>query len=162
MAFEQFVTDWEDLGEAHGYFGFVNVLFDAKVDGAFQRHVTSPFTPFIGFGAGAGIFEFGNSTVTQSRRINGAYNLIAGVSIDLNRTVALVLSYRYTRILTANNFDWENFHGYDQMLDADGDPMFDLDGDPIWDYNSPIISVHDFQGFKPTSHNVGFSIRMSF
>ena len=162
LTFEQFTNEWEELGTSHGYFGFVNVLFDARVDGAFQRHVTSPFTPFVGFGAGAGVFEFGNATVNQSRRTAGAYNLIAGLTIDLNRTVALVISYRYTRILSPNNLEWDNFHGYDQMLWPDGYPMYGTDGLPVWDYNSPIVTNHDFQGFRPTSHNLGLSLRMSF
>ena len=162
LAFEQFKNEWQEIGTTHGYFGFFNVVFDAMVDGRYKSNVTNPFMPFIGFGAGAGIYEFGNDTMVSARRISGAYNLIAGISIDLNRTVALVISYRYTRVLSRSDFEWQTIDGYDPLLDIDGEPVQDMDGNTVWDYNSPIITNHDFQGFRPTSHNIGLSLRMSF
>ena len=158
LTFEQFVDDWADLGRTHGYFGFFNVMFDARVDGAYQRYVSNPFMPFVGFGAGAGVYDFTGLEITQARRTNFAYNFIAGFSVDLNRTVALVLSYRYARVVSANNFNWET--GHDELvLDANGDQVLDANGDPT--YNT-IVTPHDVGGFRPTVHNIGLSLRMSF
>ncbi|MDR1027216.1 MAG: porin family protein [Rickettsiales bacterium] len=89
----------EDYGDIRGdgHWGFANFIFDAKLSPEYQMFKTNPFVPFVGFGVGAGEIEWVGADKTKYSPI--AYNLIGGVSVEINRSLALGLAYRFIRWL---------------------------------------------------------------
>ena len=90
----EYALDETALFRYEGHFGFVNFIFDAKLPGAYGPFKTSPFVPFVGFGAGGG-----KSDIKMKESVMAAYNYIAGVSVEINRTMAVQIAYKYIRFL---------------------------------------------------------------
>ena len=145
LAFEMLDDTWEEVGRAQGYFGFANILFDARLARPYRRHGTNPFMPFVGFGFGGGMFDMGGLNAGTGRGIVPAYNLIGGISLDLNRTVQLVLSYKYIQVLSTS-LRWQS---QEEIEIAPN--VYDI-----------IYHDHYMSNFAPISHNVGLSVRMNF
>ena len=96
--FGDYYTGMNDVS-LRGDFGFVNIIFDAKLPRRFRMFKTSPFTPFVGFGAGAGLVG-ASDLAYYDRAILPAYNFLGGVSVDINRTLSVVMTYKYIRLLS--------------------------------------------------------------
>ncbi|MDR2769892.1 MAG: hypothetical protein LBB08_00400, partial [Rickettsiales bacterium] len=85
----------DQILELDGHAGFVNLIFDAKLPAKYQMFRTSPLVPFAGFGAGF----LWHDADRLANRMTGAYDLIAGVSVEINRTLALQVAYKYIKQL---------------------------------------------------------------
>jgi hypothetical protein len=79
-----------DWAESEGHFGFLNFIFDAKLPREYRLFKTNPFAAFAGLGAGGGVLG-GNA--------RAAYNMIGGLSIEISRTLALQIAYKYVKML---------------------------------------------------------------
>lgn len=81
-----------------GHFGFLNFIMDAKLPHEYRFLRTSPFVPFVGFGAGAGLRTLDNG-MEFNNKVGFAYNYIAGISIEINRTLAIAFTYKYVKAI---------------------------------------------------------------
>ncbi|MDR3208330.1 MAG: outer membrane beta-barrel protein [Rickettsiales bacterium] len=81
-----------------GNFGFLNFIFDAKLPPDYRIFKQNPFVAFAGFGVGGGMPDIGKGAELGGRFL-GAYNLIGGVSVEVNRTIAFQLAYKYMKLL---------------------------------------------------------------
>jgi opacity protein-like surface antigen len=79
----------------YGNAGFMNFLFDAVLPRDFLLFKKNPLTPFVGFGAGAVFYDADE----LPRKASAAYNFIGGVSVAVNRTLAISIQYKYMKLL---------------------------------------------------------------
>jgi opacity protein-like surface antigen len=78
-----------------GHAGFANFIFDARLPAGYRLFRTNPFVPFVGLGAGA--VYYGADELKH--KVWFAYDLIGGVSVEINRTLALAFSYKYIKVV---------------------------------------------------------------
>jgi opacity protein-like surface antigen len=98
LSYDNLVDKYEVGGDKiklNGHAGFVNFIFDARMPQEYQMFRTSPFVPFVGFGAG-GVFY--NAPELKNMAVF-AYDFVGGVSIEINRTLAFAFTYKYIRLL---------------------------------------------------------------
>ena len=104
LAYERVAAEYDYGGtvNADGHFGFVNFIFDAKLPPKYRLFGTNPLIPFAGFGGGAGHIWFNEDAGAELRKVSFAYNFIGGISVEINRTIALALAYKYIKIVPAD------------------------------------------------------------
>ena len=81
---------------AAGSFGFVNFIVDAIIPKEYQFFAENPLVPFVGFGFGIGTVD-----ADLKNDLMYAYNFIGGVSLAMNESLSLQITYKYIKTLDA-------------------------------------------------------------
>lgn len=93
LSYDHFQEDY-GIASSAGDFGFLNFIFDAKMPAQYRLFRTSPFVPFVGFGVGMGKYS-----ELELKNQSAAYDFVGGISMEINRTLAIVLTYKYIALL---------------------------------------------------------------
>jgi opacity protein-like surface antigen len=79
----------------NGNSGFVNAIFDARIDSMYRPLRRQWVVPYVGFGAGAMQFKPENDAIKFENKITPAAAALAGFGIELGSRFAFDLGYRY-------------------------------------------------------------------
>jgi opacity protein-like surface antigen len=88
---------WDSFGMT-GNAGFVNAIFDARIDSIYRMFRKQLLVPYIGFGAG---LSWNSVTdVAIKNKITPAAAALAGVAVEMGGHFALDFGYKYIYVFT--------------------------------------------------------------